>query len=104
MHVGDPHYAAQLQTADGDVVDFDDPGCLFEYVRARRPRVHAIYFHDSTTNADRWWSRDEVGFVRAERTPMGFGFAAVARSTPGAIAWDEASQRVGPTSLAGGSR
>ena len=32
MHVGDPRFAAQLQTTAGDVLNFDDPGCLFEHL------------------------------------------------------------------------
>ncbi len=92
MHVGDAHFAAQLQTIDGDVLNFDDPGCLFLYERERRPATHAVYFHHS--REDRWLRRDEAGFIPAERTPMGFGFAAVARGTPGAISADETARRV----------
>lgn len=83
MHVGDAHFAAQLQTEDGEVMNFDDPGCLFLYVHSRRPRVHAIYFHDA--HQDRWLARDTAGFVPADRTPMGYGLAAVPRATAGAI-------------------
>lgn len=88
MHVGDPHFAAQLQTDDGVVLNFDDPGCLFHYMRQRSPRVHAIYFHDS--RSDRWLPRDEAGFVRADPTPMGYGFAATRRDAPGAIGYEAA--------------
>ncbi|MBW2224019.1 MAG: hypothetical protein JRF54_07310 [Deltaproteobacteria bacterium] len=31
MHVGDPRFAAQVQTTSGDILNFDDPGCLFDY-------------------------------------------------------------------------
>lgn len=83
MHVGDAHFAAQLQTDENEVMNFDDPGCLFLYVHSRRPHVHAIYFHDA--HQDRWLTRNEAGFVPAERTPMGYGLAAVPHATSGAI-------------------
>jgi len=92
MHVGDPHYAAQLQTSDGDVLNFDDPGCLFLYVQSRHPTVHATYYHDAHT--ERWWRRDEAGFVPAAHTPMGYGLAATSRGTAGAVSADEAARRV----------
>ena len=43
MHVGEPRFAAQLQTEEGDVLNFDDPGCLLRYAQERRPRVRAMY-------------------------------------------------------------
>ncbi|MEI8258540.1 MAG: hypothetical protein WCJ30_22940, partial [Deltaproteobacteria bacterium] len=101
MHVGDAHYAAQLQTTDGDVLNFDDPGCLFLYVRDVHPSAHAVYFHHSSE--DRWLRRDAVGFVPAERTPMGFGLAAVARGARGAFDADEAARRVASHVIPGGA-
>lgn len=92
MHVGDPRFAAQLQTEEGDVLNFDDPGCLLRYALERRPRVRAMYFHD--VRDDRWWARDEVGFVPMAPTPMGYGFAATRRGAPGAMSYEEAFARV----------
>ncbi len=92
MHVGDPRFAAQLQTSDGSVLNFDDPGCLFSYVRERRPEVHAMYFHDS--RSERWLSRAEAGFVPAPATPMGYGLAATGRDAPGAMSYEAAFDRV----------
>ncbi len=84
MSVGDPAYAAQLVTRDGDVAFFDDPGCLLHYLDDRAPEVHRVWFHDSTS--DRWLSDAEVGFMTATAgTPMGYGLAAVPAATPGAI-------------------
>ena len=45
MLIGDPAYAAQIITEDGDVLSFDDPGCAARYLRERRPRVHRAWFH-----------------------------------------------------------
>jgi hypothetical protein len=92
MHIGEPSFAAQLQTADRRVLDFDDPGCLFELLEAEQPEVAQIYFHHS--EQERWLSRDQVGFVPHARTPMGYGLAAVERSRAGAIDFEQAAARV----------
>lgn len=98
MHVGDPAFAAQLQTEDGEVLNFDDPGCLLRYRATQHPRVHAVYFH--TAQGDRWLREAETAFDRVEGTPMGYGFAAVPRGTAGAVSVRDAEQSV----KAGGRR
>jgi hypothetical protein len=89
MHVGDPAFAAQLHTADGRVLHFDDPGCaiLLMAERADGLRVKALYFHH--LREDRWLAADESGFVAVKQSPMGFGFGAVSRAEPGAISLDQ---------------
>ena len=37
MHIGNPAYAAQIQTREGRVLNFDDPGCLLLYVAREHP-------------------------------------------------------------------
>jgi copper chaperone NosL len=91
MLVGEPAFAAQLVTRGGDVLAFDDPGCLFHYLEEQRPDVHRMWFHDST--AERWLTPEEVGFVRGAQTPMNYGLAAVPVATPGALALDAARRR-----------
>ncbi|MFZ1866442.1 MAG: hypothetical protein WAU39_19640 [Polyangiales bacterium] len=87
MHIGDPRFAAQLQTSEGEVVSFDDPGCLFEYMQSHHVPVHALYFRDYDGSG--WLSGDEAGFLPVDDSPMGYGIRAVSKSTPGAkdIAW-----------------
>ena len=92
MLVGEPAHAAQLVTTGGDVLFFDDPGCLLRYLDERAPGVHRAWFHDHA--AERWIDSREVGFVPAPSTPMGFGLAATERSTPGAIDLAEARRRI----------
>jgi copper chaperone NosL len=92
MLIGDPRYAAQIITDEGDVYSFDDPGCLFRFVSERRPHVRATWFRDS--RRDRWIASGEVAFVRGAKTPMGWGFAAVDRSTPDARPYQEAMKAV----------
>ena len=92
MHVGDPKFAAQLQTKDGRVYNFDDPGCMLRYDEEQHPQVHAIYFRDVHEGC--WLERSRAAFVRVSPTPMGFGLGAVDKETPGAIAWDAARKEL----------
>jgi hypothetical protein len=88
MHIGEPAFAAQLITGDGQVLSFDDPGCLFIYLADNRPQVHRAWVHH--VEQDRWLSLDEAGFVRVDPSPMGYRLAAVGAGTPGALSWTEA--------------
>lgn len=92
MHVGEPAFAAQLQTQDGRVENFDDPGCLLQYLDAERPEIHALWFHH--LREDRWIRGDRVAFVEASPTPMGHGLGAVDGNAPGAISLEQAMARV----------
>ncbi len=93
MHVGEPGFAAQAQLADGAVLDFDDPGCLARWLDEHpSAAIHALYFHHQ--HDDRWLAQDRAGFVAASPTPMGFGFAAVDATTPGAVPWHDVRARV----------
>ena len=104
MHVGDPRFAAQLQTAQGHVFNFDDPGCLLDYVHEHdEGSVHVVYFRDHAGNG--WLSDDEVGFLPADDSPMGYGIRAVPKELPGAraIDWARAKAMRGRGQLDGGS-
>ncbi len=101
MHVGEPAFAAQATTTDGRTHTFDDPGCVFLWIEEQRPQLRSVWFrhHDES----RWIARDRVGFVPADKTPMGFGLAAVDATAPGAMDADEARRRcVARTSGHGG--
>lgn len=92
MLVGEPPHAAQLITGDGDVLDFDDPGCLLLYIAQERPLIHRMWFHHSTE--DRWLADGEVAFADAAVTPMGYRLIAVDAGTPGALTLEDAKQQV----------
>lgn len=83
MLIGEPRYAAQLITGDGQVFSFDDPGCALQFVNEQHPQVHRLWFHHGRD--ERWLAGPEVGFTVGGDTPMGFGLVAVDRTTPGAI-------------------
>jgi copper chaperone NosL len=92
MLIGDARYAVQLVTDDGDVLDFDDPGCALTYLVEARPQVHRLWFRDA--RGDRWLDAADTRFVPGATTPMGYGLAAVERGTPGSLAMTDARARV----------
>lgn len=76
MLIGEPGFAAQLVTAEGQVHSFDDPGCALRYLDEHAGVApHRLWFHHATE--ERWLAAGEVGFVTRPATPMGFGLAAV---------------------------
>jgi copper chaperone NosL len=89
MLVSDPRFAAQLQLEDGEVLFFDDPGCLLLARKSLGRAPRAAYFHEST--GEGWLAEAETAFLRGATTPMGYGLGAVrADSSPGALRSDEA--------------
>lgn len=92
MHVGDPRFAAQLQTTEGAVLNFDDPGCLFDYLQGHEVSIHALYFRNHLE--DGWLSGVEAGFLPVEESPMGYGIRAVPKGTAEAQGIDWAKARV----------
>jgi hypothetical protein len=80
MLVGEPSFAAQLHTAAGEVLFFDDPGCLLLH-REAAGAAGAAWFHDS--RGPGWLAEADARFVPAEQTPMGHGLAAVAAREAG---------------------
>lgn len=89
MHVGDPRFAAQLHTASGEVLTFDDPGCLLAFQAERRPEVHAVWFRH--VREDRWIPGDRVAFVKVPESPMGHGLGATDAGDPGAMPYERAA-------------
>ena len=92
MHIGEPRFAAQLQTQEGSVLNFDDPGCLLRYLSTQRQDIHAIYFHH--LREDRWLTRKAVGFVPVEASPMGYNLGAVEAAADGALSFETAQAQV----------
>lgn len=92
MAVSDRRFAAQLQTTDGEICDFDDPGCLFRFLIDRKLTLHAAYFRDM--QGEGWLPHTAVAFARTEQSPMAYGLGAVRPGTPDSISYDEALQRV----------
>lgn len=87
MLIGDPTFAAQVITTNGEVLSFDDPGCAAAYIRGHQSNIHRAWFHAGTGEA--WIPLDEVAFTRVTHSPMGSNVIAVPRTTPGALALED---------------
>ena len=92
MLISEPRFAAQLDTQDGEVLSFDDPGCLLAELATRPAGYRALWFHH--LHEDRWLDAAQVAFQPGERTPMGYGLGAVDAGTKGALSLDQARARV----------
>jgi hypothetical protein len=92
MHVGEPRFAAQLQTTDGQILNFDDPGCALRFVARERPSIAELYFHHH--EEDTWLTRSQTAFARASTSPMGYGLGATTADTPGALSVAQATEQV----------
>ena len=92
MLISEPRFAAQLETADGEIRSFDDPGCLLAELASGLPDARGLWFHHA--REERWLDASQVAFEPREPTPMGFGLAAVDAGTPGALSLAEARARV----------
>jgi len=92
MHLSQVQFAVQLQTPDGAVLNFDDPGCYFLYLQDEQPGIREVWFHHS--REDRWLRRSEARFVAAAATPMNLGLATVGRGEAGAMSYEEARERM----------
>jgi hypothetical protein len=80
MLVSDPAWAAQRVDPERGVSFYDDPGCLLVSLEAGEiddASAGALYFHHHED--DVWLAREEVAFVPAGPSPMGYGLGAVAR-------------------------
>ncbi len=97
MHLTERGFAAQAHEADGTVHYFDDPGCLFAWQRAGGEAA-TVWFHHS--HEPRWLAADEVAFVPAGASPMGFGLAAVDRGASPAMTVAEAQAHLAAAAAA----
>jgi copper chaperone NosL len=103
MLISEPRFAAQLETQDGEIRSFDDPGCLLADLATHAGGVRALWFHH--VREDRWLDAEHVAFEAAERTPMGYGLGAVDAGTPGALSLEQArAQAVKREAGPGGAR
>jgi copper chaperone NosL len=92
MLISDPAFAAQLHTRDGQVMSFDDPGCLLSYEQMHAPDIHARWFHHH--DGERWIAGARVAFRTVPRSPMGYGLAATDAGAAGALSLEQARERV----------
>lgn len=88
MVISDRLFAAQARDPNKKVHKFDDIGCLVFYLEHQtwQPSATEIWVADSRDG--RWLAGRDAHYVPGKRTPMGYGFGAVAEAGEGALAWE----------------
>lgn len=71
MLVSDPTSAAELVTADGTRVFFDDVGCMPTYVRERNVSPKHMWVRSAS---GQWVDAKSARYRTGHKTPMDFGF------------------------------
>lgn len=83
MVLSDRRFAAELTTADGSHVFFDDPGCMAAYVRSRHLEPSHVWVRSS---AETWIDARAARFARGATSPMDYGFCP---SDSGDASWSD---------------
>jgi copper chaperone NosL len=89
MLLSEKAHGAQVLTAEGDRLFFDDLGCLVAWSMDKQaPGAQWV----RTTDTQSWLTTDRAHFAPAAHTPMDFGF--VATSQPGPLDWQQVTEAV----------
>jgi copper chaperone NosL len=78
MLVSEKRYAAELITAGGDRLFFDDPGCLAAYLERHAQAPHKAWVFGE---AGAWLDAQTAHYSAGAKTPMDYGFVAASAGT-----------------------
>ncbi len=96
MAIGDRHFAVQVRSpVDGRPHKFDDLGCALLWLDEQpwgRDGAFEIWVRE--WGGERWLDARRAAFLRAENTPMDYGFAAVAAATGESVGLESARERI----------
>jgi len=81
MLVSGPRFAAQILTAQGDHLYFDDVGCMATFLARHKDAPSHAWVRDAKGN---WVTADRARFSKGARTPMDYGFEF---SETGPLSW-----------------
>jgi copper chaperone NosL len=90
MLLADREHGAQVVTTSGERLFFDEIGCLVAWTLAHPDAAAHRWVRTADTRV--WLPPEAAGFEPRDRTPMGFGFVAVA--PPGRLAWADVTAGV----------
>jgi len=98
MLISDPRFAAQVLTAAGEHLYFDDVGCMAASVAARKGAARQAWVRNSDGN---WLTTELSRFSKGAKTPMDFGFEV---SATGELSWSAVQAAVAERLAKGAER
>ena len=90
MLLSEKEHGAQLVTAEGERLYFDDLGCMVAWTDAHPQPVLRQWVR--TADTQKWLPLERANFAPAKHTPMDFGF--IATAAPGATTWQQVTEAV----------
>ncbi len=99
MGIADQQYSVQAINSYGDVLWFDDIGCLHEYMKGAPWKKFVggkkvkIWVGDSR-HKDKWLDAEKAYYTFGKHTPMGYGYSAVAQSGDSTYTFKQMFQRI----------
>jgi hypothetical protein len=96
MAISEPRFAAQVRRGPRDVARFDDFGCAVRWMEEHGGPGAAseIWVMDAGAGGERWLDGRRAAYRPGQRTPMAYGFAAVAEAEPGAVDFEAARRAI----------
>lgn len=82
MAISEKRYAAQILDADGQIILFDEIGCMVSYLKSK-PQQEIAVMYVTDYDSRRWIAADHAFFVHSSKykTPMSGGIVAFQDST-----------------------
>ncbi len=99
MGVANIHYAAQAINAQGDVLWFDDIGCLSKYMTGPQWKKFVagkkvqVWVGDSQRKA-KWLDAEKAYYTYGTHTPMGYGYSAVEEPNDSTYTFAQVRERI----------
>ncbi len=99
MGIADQQYAVQAINSYGDVLWFDDIGCLNEYMKGPEWKKFVdgkkvqIWVGDSQ-HKDKWLDATKAYYTFGKHTPMGYGYSAVAQPGDSTFTYEQMLKRI----------
>ncbi len=99
MGIAEQKWAVQAINNNGDVLWFDDIGCLNEYMKSDAWKKFKgngkvkIWVGDSE-NEGKWLDAEKAYYTFGKHTPMGYGYSAVAEKKDSSYSFQEVLKRI----------
>lgn len=85
MAISEPRWAAQLRLGPHEVLRFDDLGCAVEWIAAHGVSDAALELWVMDMDTEQWIDARHAFYRPDQRTPMAYGFGAIATRAPDAL-------------------